>query len=88
VDEDPTSSSSSAYKTPQLLRLLKVMRFIRILRLLRVLKLQRIFIKFEENVASETMNVVVKFIKLIVMITFIAHWIACFFYAIGDYELP
>lgn len=62
------------------------MRFIKILRLLRVLKLQRIFIKFEENVASETWNVIIKFIKLIVLITFIAHWIACFFYAIGESE--
>jgi len=63
------------------------MRFIRILRLLRVLKLQRIFIKFEENVASETWNVIIKFAKLIILITFIAHWIACFFYAIGESEI-
>ena len=64
------------------------MRFIRILRLLRVLRLQRIFIRLEENVASETMNIIIKFIKLIIVITFIAHWIACFFYAVGDSEMP
>lgn len=62
------------------------MRFIRILRLLRVLKLQRIFIKFEENIASETLNVIIKFVKLIILITFIAHWIACFFYYVGSTE--
>ena len=38
--------------------------------------------------ASETMNIIIKFIKLIIVITFIAHWIACFFYAVGDSEMP
>jgi Ion transport protein len=79
---------SSAFRTPQLLRFLKIMRFIRILRLLRVLRLHRIFIRLEENIASETMNIIIKFIKLIILITFIAHWIACFFFVVGDNELP
>lgn len=34
------------------------------------------------------MNIVIKFVKLIIVITFIAHWIACFFYVIGESELP
>ena len=34
------------------------------------------------------MNIVIKFIKLIIVITFIAHWIACFFFVVGDSELP
>lgn len=34
------------------------------------------------------MNIVIKFLKLIILITFIAHWIACFFYVVGDSELP
>lgn len=64
------------------------MRFVRILRLLRVLRLHRIFIRLEENIASETLNIIIKFIKLIILITFIAHWIACFFFMVGDNELP
>ena len=76
------------FRSPQLLRLLKIMRFIRILRLLRVLRLHRIFIRLEENIASETMNIIIKFIKLIILITFIAHWIACFFFLVGYSELP
>jgi hypothetical protein len=67
---------------------MKIMRFIRILRLLRILRLQRIFIRLEENIASETMNIIIKFMKLIILITFIAHWIACFFFVVGDNELP
>jgi hyperpolarization activated cyclic nucleotide-gated potassium channel 2 len=86
--EESGQDGNSFFKSPQLLRLLKFMRFIRILRLLRVLRLQRIFIRLEENVASETMNIVIKFVKLIIVITFIAHWIACFFYVVGDSELP
>jgi len=82
------ADSSSVFRTPQLLRFLKIMRFIRILRLLRVLRLHRIFIRLEENIASETMNIIIKFIKLIILITFIAHWIACFFFAVGYSELP
>jgi voltage-gated potassium channel len=34
------------------------------------------------------MNIIIKFIKLIILITFIAHWIACFFFVVGDNELP
>ena len=34
------------------------------------------------------MNIIIKFFKLIIMITFIAHWIACFFFAVGYSELP
>ena len=62
------------------------MRFLRVFRLLRVLKLQRILVRFEERIASESLNIMLKFAKLIIMITFIAHWIACFFYYVGQSE--
>ena len=88
ADVNSEDSTKSIFKTPQLLRFLKIMRFIRILRLLRVFRLHRIFIRLEENIASETMNIMIKFMKLIILITFIAHWIACFFYAVGESELP
>lgn len=86
--DDGSGTGGSIFKTPQLLRFLKIMRFVRILRLLRVLRLHRIFIRLEENIASETMNILIKFLKLIILITFIAHWIACFFFVVGDSELP
>jgi hypothetical protein len=89
VDFAPSKSSSkitdnSALKTPQLLRLLKIMKFVRILRLLRVLKLQKIMVRFEENVAQDKLNIVIKLLKIFIQIIFIAHWIACFFWVIGD----
>ena len=55
---------------------------------MRVLRLHRIIIRLEENIASETMNILIKFLKLIILITFIAHWIACVFYVVGEAELP
>jgi hypothetical protein len=64
------------------------MRFIRLLRLLRVIRLHRIFMRLEENITSESLYIITKFIKLIIAITFIAHWIACFFFVVGDSELP
>lgn len=64
-----------------------MMRFLRILRLLRVLKLQNLMMKIEENFTSEHFNVVVSFLKLMIMIFFIAHWMACGFFAVGSSEL-
>jgi CRP-like cAMP-binding protein len=52
-----------------------------------VLKLQNLMMKIEENFTSEHFNVILSFIKLMVMIFFIAHWMACGFFAVGSSEL-
>jgi hypothetical protein len=70
-----------------LLRLLKIVRFLRFLRLLRVLKLKKILYKFEEIIMSDMLNAVLGFLKVITIILFIAHWIACIFFAIGNSQL-
>ena len=81
-DEDSQSGSSTSegssavYKTPQLLRLLRIVRFLRILRLLRVLKLRKLLMRLEDYIVSDKMNALVKFLKLMLIIIFIAHWIA------------
>jgi CRP-like cAMP-binding protein len=93
-DEETTSSESNSsgggsavYKTPQLLRLLRIVRFLRILRLLRVLKLRKLMMRLEDYIVSDRMNAIVEFLKLILIIIFIAHWIACFFWYVGYSEL-
>ena len=92
-DDDSQSGNSSSegsnavYKTPQLLRLLRIVRFLRILRLLRVLKLRKILMRLEDYIVSDKMNALVKFLKLMLIIIFIAHWIACFFWYVGYEEL-
>ena len=62
-------------------------RFLRFLRLLRVLKLKKLLYKFEEAIMNDMLNAILGFIKVITVILFIAHWIACIFYAIGSAEL-
>lgn len=71
-----SGGGSAVYKTPQLLRLLRIVRFLRILRLLRVLKLRKLLMRLEDYIVSDRMNALVKFMKLMMIIIFIAHWIA------------
>jgi Ion transport protein len=57
------------------------------LRLLRVFKLKKLLFKFEEIIMSDTINAILGFFKVITVILFIAHWIACIFYYIGASQL-
>jgi hypothetical protein len=52
-----------------------------------VLKLKKILYKFEEIIMSDMLNAVLGFLKVITIILFIAHWIACIFFAIGNSQL-
>ena len=70
--------------TSQLLRIIRIVRFLRFLRLLRVFKLKKLLYKFEEIIMSDTINAIMGFLKVITVILFIAHWIACIFYFIGS----
>ena len=55
--------------------------------MLRVLKLRKFLMKIEDYIITDRMNAFVKFLKLMLVIVFIAHWIACFFWFVGDQEL-
>lgn len=61
----------------------RILRFLRFLRLLRVLKLKKLLNKFEVIIMSDAINAIMGFLKVISVILFIAHWIACTFYLIG-----
>jgi hyperpolarization activated cyclic nucleotide-gated potassium channel 2 len=52
-----------------------------------VLKLKKLLYKFEEIIMSDMLNAILGFFKVITVILFIAHWIACIFFAIGSSEL-
>jgi hypothetical protein len=73
-------------QAPQLLRMLKLIRFLRILRLLRVLKLKKFLYKLDEFIVTDVLNTVMDILKLLVLIFFISHLLACTFYYVGDYE--
>jgi hypothetical protein len=82
-NESTNANGTKSYKVskaPQLLRLIRIIRFLRFLRLLRVLKLKKLLYKFEEIIMSDTINAILGFFKVITVILFIAHWIACIFY--------
>lgn len=73
-------------QAPQLLRMLKLVRFLRILRLLRVFKLKKFLYKIQEYIVTDVLGMIMDIVKLLVMIFFISHWMACIFYYIGDYD--
>lgn len=43
--------------------------------------------KFEEFIMNDMINAFLSFLKVVVVILFIAHWMACTFYLIGSIEL-
>jgi len=83
---DDANVTTSISNITDILRIFKFMRFIRMLRLVRVLKLKKFLMKFEEYLMSETFTLLLSFGKLLLLILFIAHWGACFWYYIGDLE--
>jgi len=89
LDTDSTTSNrgSIAAKTPQLLRLLKIFRFLRFLKLLRVLKIQKITAKYEDFIFNDRVNMFFSFFKLINIIFFFAHCLACLFYGVSQTTL-
>ena len=43
--------------------------------------------KFEEVFFDDRVTVILELLKLILIIFFIGHWIACFFFAVGFWKL-
>ena len=52
-----------------------------------MLKLRKFLMKIEDYIISDRVNAVIKFCKLMLVIIFIAHWIACFFFYVGASEV-
>lgn len=57
------------------------------MRLLRVFKLRKLLYQMEEYILSDAVSALLSFLKVIVVILLIAHWIACLFFYIGSIEL-
>ena len=41
----------------------------------------------EDYIVSDKINALLSFLKLMMVIIFIAHWIACFFWLVGETEM-
>ena len=79
-----STSSSILSKTPQLLRLFKMFRFLRFLKLLRIFKVSKILVKYENLLYNDSVNMMMSLLKLLVIIVFFAHMLACLFFVVGN----
>merc|ERR1719316_1740807 len=64
-------------------RFVRVMRSVRTLRLVRLLKLKRILTDIQDHVDSEYLAILGDVVKLILLMLFLSHLIACVWYFIG-----
>ena len=70
----------------QLARILKVARLLLVLRLLRILKLKQLVYRFEEFFFNESVSMFLAFLKMFLIIFFIAHWMSCLFFGISNLQ--
>ncbi len=80
-DEDFEGGYNNSF---EVIKMVKVLRFIRILRFLRIFKLKNIFIKLESYIdMSKGVMSIIGFVKLSLIILFIAHWFACLWHYVA-----
>ena len=81
----PGSQETSLFSsTTGYLRIAKILRIIRIVRLIRIFKLTRILSKIEHYITiSKSLNGLLSFIRLAIMIMFCGHWIACLWHLVA-----
>lgn len=58
----------------------------RFLKLLRILKIRRLKAKYEEIFFNDTVNMFGLFLKILIMVFYFAHTIACLFWMVGIYS--
>ena len=75
IKSNPRNSTSSVASAPRLLRLLKIVKFLRILKIVRVLKLRRLLHKLDDYLVNDFMYMLMDFLKLLVFIFLLSHWI-------------
>ncbi|CAJ1357918.1 unnamed protein product [Effrenium voratum] len=64
-------------------KMLRALRVLRTLRLLRLAKLRQLLNKLQDQVDSEHISVILDIVKLLILIIFINHFIACAWYLVG-----
>lgn len=79
-----SSSDNGSSNSTSVLKLIRIFRFLKILRLVRLAKLKKIMVKIEDYIASNTIANFFLFLKLLLWVFFIAHWVACIWFYIGD----
>lgn len=83
MDDYDSVIENNFTKTPDIFRILRIIRLLRLLKLIRVFKLGKIIKVIEEYIVSDEVMFVMRFAKIMVTICFFAHWMACFYWAVG-----
>lgn len=76
-----------APKGTKILSFVKMMKLSKVMRLVRLLKIAKlkIIVKYiEELYNSKMMSIIIEFMKIILLMTFLSHWMACIWYVIGN----
>lgn len=58
-------------------------KYARLVRLIRFLKVNKLMQSVEEFIVNEFANLLMRFLKLSIMLFFVAHWHACLLFKIG-----
>jgi len=84
IHDDDEGVEDGYNSTYEIFKMVKVLRFIRILRFLRIFKLKNIFLKLESYIdMSKGVTSIIGFVKLSLIILFIAHWFACLWHYVA-----
>ena len=59
----------------------------KLFKLLRLLKLRYIILKIEDNVTNKQVSNILSMAKFSIKLFIIAHWLACLWHMLGQYEL-
>lgn len=90
INGDPMTvnknESSQASKVPRLFRIAKLLRVFRMLRLLRLARLRSLMMKIEGLLSDSFIVMVFLLLKLLLVVFFIAHLTACFWFYISELE--
>mmetsp|Transcript_44743 Transcript_44743/g.106192 ORF Transcript_44743/g.106192 Transcript_44743/m.106192 type:complete len:1052 (+) Transcript_44743:121-3276(+) len=79
------SATSNAEGLSRLLRVTKLVRFLRLLGMFRLFRVMSSFSAFMEVHVSEAWRMLVKILQIALLLLWIGHLVACFWYHIGHY---
>ncbi|KAF4708919.1 hypothetical protein FOZ62_012108 [Perkinsus olseni] len=67
--------------------IVEVFKAMRLARLLRLMRLRQLLTKMEEHIESDILLVVFTMLKMFLGLMCFSHWIACFWWAIGEAQI-
>lgn len=72
---------------PKIVILLQILMIMRVLKLIKMAKIGKILRSMEELITKDEIMLAWTFIKFIGRVLVVAHWFACFYWILAEYEL-